>query len=107
MTRNETIYAYVEKSHNKAQIISYLLKYHSEAIFWIYHQVPNNYKKRCGTPLTRRAGRKKTVVETTIDSIIFQSTIDEEIIIERMNRDIAKIVKSLSALQKNKKSAND
>lgn len=95
MTRNETIYAYVEKSHNKAQIISYLLKYHSEAIFWIYHQVPNNYKKRCGTPLTRRAGRKKTVVETTIDSIIFQSTIDEEIIIERMNRDIAKIVKKM------------
>lgn len=95
MTRNEIVEKYAQKSHVEARVILYLLKYHSEAIFWIYHQVPNNYKKRCGTPLTRRAGRKKTVVETTIDSIIFQSTIDEKIIIERTNRDIAKIVKKM------------
>lgn len=106
MTRNKVVYTYAQKSHTEAQILSYLLKYHSEAIFWIYHQVPNNYKKHCGIPLTRRAGRKKTIVEATIDSIIFQSTVDEEIIIERMNKDIAKIIKSLSALQKEQKSRN-
>ena len=106
MTRNEVVYTYAQKSHIEAQILSYLLEYHSEAIFWIYHQVPNNYKKRCGAPLTRRAGRKKTIVETTIDSIIFQSTVDEEIVIERMNKYIAKIIKRLSALQKEQKSRN-
>lgn len=98
MTRNEIVYEYAQKSHNEAQILAYLLKYHSAAIFWMYHQVPNNYKKRCGASLTRRAGRKKAVVEEAIDSIIFQSTVDEKIIMERMERDVAKVIKKMRNL---------
>lgn len=95
MTRNEIVEKYAQKSHVDARVILYLLKYYSEATFWLYHQVSNNYKKRCGAPMTRRAGRKKAVIEAIVNTIIFKCSTDEEIIIERMYRDIAKIVKKM------------
>lgn len=99
MNRNEIVEAYAQKSHVEARVISYILKYYSEAKFWIYHQVSNNYKKYHCAPMTRRVGRKKPVVEAVVNTIIFKRPAEEEIIIERMYKDIAKIVKKTHKLK--------